>query len=123
MAVLRGGKFDEGSVGARRDQVDRRPAGQLDKTRNGQLAEAHAGAGGGQRIHLGSGAYHSTPRGRGELWQLVPCTKGGRQGRGRLTLLPPNRFHAAYVQSHFTVRLLNVCQSVDEGISQVVVVA
>lgn len=47
--------------------------------------------------------------------------RAGERVGGRLTLVAPSRFHAAYVQSHFAVRLLNVCQSVDDSISQVFV--
>jgi len=47
--------------------------------------------------------------------------RAGERAGGRQTLIAPSRFHAAYVQSRFAVQLLNVCQSIDEGISQVVI--
>lgn len=47
-----------------------------------------------------------------------------RQGRagGRLTLEAPSRFHATYVATHLKGRLLMVCQSIDDSVSEVLVV-
>lgn len=41
---------------------------------------------------------------------------------GRLTLKAPSRFHAAYVQSHFTGRLLTACRSIDNRVTDIVIV-
>lgn len=53
---------------------------------------------------------------------LRALVRGERAG-GRLTLTAPSRFHAAYVQTHFIPRLLAACQSVDDSVAQVAVVA
>jgi hypothetical protein len=46
-----------------------------------------------------------------------------RQGRagGRLALIAPSRFHAAYVQTHFSDRLLLACQTVDDTVTEVTI--
>jgi hypothetical protein len=49
---------------------------------------------------------------------LVRADRAG----GRLSLRAPTRFHAAYVQTHLIGRLLNVCQSVDGSISEIVLI-
>ncbi|MCF6446002.1 hypothetical protein [Nereida sp. MMG025] len=41
---------------------------------------------------------------------------------GRLTLRAPTRFHAAYVQTHLWPRVVAACQSVDDTVSDVVLV-
>lgn len=41
---------------------------------------------------------------------------------GRLTLRAPSRFHAAYVQTHLSGRVLSACQSVDEDVSDIAIV-
>lgn len=38
---------------------------------------------------------------------------------GRLVLQAPTRFHASYVQTHLMIRLLSVCQSVDDTVDVV----
>ena len=52
---------------------------------------------------------------------IQALTRQERAG-GRLTLSAPTRFHAAYVQSHLTSRLLAACRAVDGDISDVVIV-
>ncbi|SDI33346.1 hypothetical protein [Alloyangia pacifica] len=42
---------------------------------------------------------------------------------GRLVLEAPTRFHASYVASHLTGRLLSLCRGVDEGIDEIRVIA
>lgn len=42
---------------------------------------------------------------------------------GRLTLTAPSRFHASYVEAHLKRMILSVCQSVDDGVSEIVVLA
>lgn len=74
----------------------------------------------------------------GSDWSLVqallhsqdPATYGSwfhslqsvNRAGGRLTLQAPSRFHAAYVQSHLIGRLLTACRSVDNGVTDVVIV-
>ncbi len=41
---------------------------------------------------------------------------------GRLTLSAPSRFHAAYVETHLKARLLSACQSIDEDVSEIVLI-
>ncbi|MFV0514770.1 MAG: DnaA N-terminal domain-containing protein [Jhaorihella sp.] len=42
---------------------------------------------------------------------------------GRLTLAAPSRFHAAYVNTHLLARLLDACRSVDDEVSELIVLA
>ncbi len=42
---------------------------------------------------------------------------------GRLTLLAPSRFHAAYVETHLKALLLSACQSVDDEINEISIVS
>lgn len=51
------------------------------------------------------------------VW-IQSLTRTGRAG-GRITLKAPSRFHAAYVQTHLTGRLLRACQSVDAEVSTI----
>ncbi len=53
----------------------------------------------------------------------IRALERGERAGGRLTLIAPSRFHAAYVETHLAGRVLAACQAVDEGISQVVIVA
>lgn len=48
-----------------------------------------------------------------------------REGRagGRLTLSAPSRFHASYVSTHLLSRLTAACQSIDDTVSSVTVIA
>jgi hypothetical protein len=49
-------------------------------------------------------------------------SREGRAG-GRLTLRAPSRFHAAYVDQHLKPRLLRICQSIDEDVAELVILA
>lgn len=40
---------------------------------------------------------------------------------GRLTLTAPSRFHASYVDMHLKHRILSVCQSIDDSVSEIVI--
>jgi hypothetical protein len=53
---------------------------------------------------------------------LSVVTRDERAG-GRLTLRAPSRFHAAYVQTHLSGRILNACRAVDGKVSEIVVIA
>ena len=64
---------------------------------------------------------HSEDPGTYGSW-IAALAREGRAG-GRLTLRAPSRFHAAYVQTHLETRLLAVCRSVDETVSDVVIIA
>lgn len=52
---------------------------------------------------------------------IKALTREDRAG-GRLTLSAPTRFHAAYVQSHLTSRILAACRAVDDSVSEVLIV-
>ena len=51
---------------------------------------------------------------------IAGIERRGRAG-GRLHLVAPSRFHATYVGTHLTARLLQACRSVDEGIDAVII--
>lgn len=53
---------------------------------------------------------------------LSVVTRESRAG-GRLTLRAPSRFHAAYVQTHLSGRILVACRAVDNSVSDIVVIA
>ncbi|SFR64346.1 DnaA N-terminal domain-containing protein [Litoreibacter janthinus] len=68
---------------------------------------------------LAQAVLHSEdPANYGSWFHALKCTD---VSGGRMTLLAPSRFHAAYVQSHFATKLLRVCQSVEAGVSQVII--
>lgn len=52
---------------------------------------------------------------------IQALTRAGRAG-GRLLLRAPSRFHAAYVQTHLTARILTAVQAVDGDVSEIAVV-
>jgi chromosomal replication initiation ATPase DnaA len=64
---------------------------------------------------------HRQEPGRFGAW-LRALTRQGRAG-GRLTLAAPSRFHAAYVQTHLEPQILAACQSVDDSVSAVEIIA
>lgn len=53
---------------------------------------------------------------------IAALTREARQG-GTLILRAPSRFHAAYVSQHLDRRILSACQSVDDGVAEVRVLA
>lgn len=53
---------------------------------------------------------------------LKELVREGRAG-GRLTLSAPSRFHASYVATHLLPRVTAACQSVDDAVTSVEVVA
>ncbi len=53
----------------------------------------------------------------------IAALKRGERAGGRLTLKAPSRFHAAYVQTHLTARLLAACRDVDETIAEIRIIA
>lgn len=53
---------------------------------------------------------------------LSALERDSRAG-GRLTLRAPSRFHAAYVQTHLSDRILIASRAVDESVSEVIVIA
>lgn len=52
---------------------------------------------------------------------LAALTRQERAG-GRLVLKAPSRFHAAYVSTHLIGRVQAACQSVDEQVSEIVLI-
>lgn len=52
---------------------------------------------------------------------LAALKRDGRAG-GRLTLRAPSRFHAAYVSTHLAARVQTACQSVDDSVSEVILI-
>lgn len=53
---------------------------------------------------------------------LQALRDGGRSG-GRLTLIAPSRFHAAYVQTHLTRLIETACAEIDSDIARVDIIA
>ena len=51
---------------------------------------------------------------------LRALTRTGRAG-GRLMLKAPSRFHAAYVQTHLTGRILQACRAIDPEVTEVII--
>lgn len=68
---------------------------------------------------LAQAVLHTEAPGIYASW-LRALTRDSRAG-GRLVLAAPSRFHAAYVQTHLTTRLLEACRAVDDGVSEVVI--
>lgn len=68
---------------------------------------------------LAQGMLHRADAALYGSW-LRALTRTGRAG-GRLTLKAPSRFHAAYVQTHLTSRILAACRAVDPEVSDVVI--
>jgi hypothetical protein len=69
---------------------------------------------------LAQAVLHAEAPGLYASWMRA-LTRAGRAG-GRLTLAAPSRFHAAYVQTHLTARLLDACRAVDDAVDEVVVI-
>ncbi|MFC6689221.1 DnaA N-terminal domain-containing protein [Jhaorihella thermophila] len=53
----------------------------------------------------------------------IRALERGERAGGRLTLIAPSRFHAAYVETHLAGRVLAACQAVDDTVAQVVITA
>lgn len=53
---------------------------------------------------------------------VAALARDGRAG-GRLVLRAPSRFHAAYVGTHLSGRILAACQTVDDAVAEIVVIA
>ncbi|MGR3465057.1 hypothetical protein [Limimaricola sp.] len=70
---------------------------------------------------LAQAVLHAEAPGIYASW-LRALTRDSRAG-GRLILAAPSRFHAAYVQTHLAAKLLAACRAVDDGISEVTVIA
>ncbi len=73
----------------------------------------------GEDWALAQAVLHREDAGNYGAW-FRALTRRQRAG-GRLTLQAPSRFHAEYISTHFLPRLLAACQTVDRGISDVVV--
>ncbi len=69
---------------------------------------------------LASAVLHAEDGAGFGAW-LAALKRAERAG-GRLTLTAPSRFHAAYVQTHFTARILAACRAVDDEVSEIRVV-
>lgn len=67
---------------------------------------------------LARAILHSENQGIYGSW-IQALTRADRAG-GRLTLRAPSRFHAAYVQTHLSARILATVQSVDGDLSEIV---
>ncbi|WP_102109679.1 hypothetical protein [Oceaniglobus roseus] len=76
---------------------------------------------GGTEWDLAKGLLHGEDQGSYGAW-LAALARAGRAG-GRLTLKAPSRFHGAYVQTHLIGRITAAVRSVDDSVSEVVVVA
>ncbi|WP_298864925.1 hypothetical protein [uncultured Sulfitobacter sp.] len=69
---------------------------------------------------LARGILHAENQGVYGSW-IQALTRVNRAG-GRLSLRAPSRFHAAYVQTHLSARLLAAVQAVDSDVSEIAVV-
>ncbi|MGX9857238.1 DnaA N-terminal domain-containing protein (plasmid) [Limimaricola variabilis] len=72
----------------------------------------------GSEWSLARTVLHAEEPGLYASW-IRALTRTGRAG-GRLTLSAPSRFHAAYVETHLTARLLAACRAVDDGVTEIV---
>ncbi|MEM6637840.1 MAG: hypothetical protein AAF667_18335 [Pseudomonadota bacterium] len=75
----------------------------------------------GDEWSLAAAVLYAEDAGLYGAW-IAALRRSGRAG-GRLTLHAPSRFHAAYVTTHLNERLLRACQSVDNTVSEITVVA
>lgn len=69
---------------------------------------------------LAAALLHAEDAGTYASW-IAGLQRQDRVG-GRVTLLAPSRFHAAYVQTHLERRLLAACQEVDGDVTELRVV-
>jgi len=69
---------------------------------------------------LAAALLHTEDPGGYASW-LGALVRQERAG-GRLTLRAPTRFHAAYVQTHLSARILHACQEVDASVSELRIV-
>ena len=69
---------------------------------------------------LARAVLHAEDQGLYGSWfqALVRAERAG----GRLTLKAPSRFHAAYVQTHLSARLLVAVQAVDGDVTEIVLI-
>ncbi|QFT61164.1 hypothetical protein FIU94_20200 (plasmid) [Sulfitobacter sp. THAF37] len=77
--------------------------------------------GAGDEWALAQAVLYQQDKGQFGAW-LRALVRVGRAG-GRLTLRAPSRFHAAYVQTHLSQTILTACQSVDDSVGSVEVIA
>lgn len=75
----------------------------------------------GSEWSLAKALLHAEDTGLYASW-FAGLALAGRAG-GRLVLRAPSRFHASYVATHLTPRLLAACESVDASISEIVIEA
>lgn len=66
---------------------------------------------------LASALLHAEDAGIYASW-IAALERSDRAG-GRLTLRAPSRFHAAYVQTHLTARILTACREVDSDVAEI----
>lgn len=69
---------------------------------------------------LAAALLHAEDPGLYASW-IAGLRRADRVG-GRVTLVAPSRFHAAYVQTHLERRLLGVCREVDPDVTEVRVI-
>ncbi|MFK7869411.1 MAG: hypothetical protein AB8B58_09245 [Roseobacter sp.] len=68
---------------------------------------------------LAAALLHAEDAGSYASW-LAALQRVERAG-GRLTLRAPSRFHAAYVQTHLSTRVLAACRDVDGSVAEIVI--
>lgn len=74
-------------------------------------------AGQGQEWDLARMALHAADAALYGAW-VEALRREGRAG-GRLILRAPSRFHASYVATHLSGRILSVCQDVDSSVNSI----
>lgn len=73
----------------------------------------------GTEWSLASALLHAEDAGSYASW-LAALERVERAG-GRLTLRAPSRFHAAYVQTHLSARVLAACRDVDGSVAEIII--
>ena len=73
----------------------------------------------GDEWSMAQALLHSDARAVYASW-LSALKRYSRSG-GRLTLLAPSQFHAAYVQTHLLNQVLSACRSIDDSVSEVLI--
>lgn len=75
---------------------------------------------GGHEWDIARVALHSSDPGVYSAW--IHALKRDSRAGGRLILRAPSRFHASYVATHLSSRLLAVCQEIDSSVGSIEII-